>query len=156
MQDAVVNGELTITIPEGFKVLDSEGLKELYNDDNADRWGMMDDQRHMVLSVFWHKNGGLVSFLAKPKDVCLSTEKKLSKALKDYGYELEGFYEKDLCGKKACGFRHIHTIKGVEYTSEVTQIMQGRVCYTIYAYSRSDNETENRPVLNEILDGMRF
>ena len=37
MQDVVVNGELTITIPEGFKVLDSEGLKELYNDDNADR-----------------------------------------------------------------------------------------------------------------------
>ncbi len=118
MQDAVVNGELTITVPEGFKVLDSEGLKELYNDDNTDRWGMMDDQRQMVLSVFWHKNGGLISFLAKPEDVCMSTEKKLSKALKGYGYELEGFYEKNLCGKKACGFRHIHMIKGIEYTSK--------------------------------------
>lgn len=155
MDTAVVNGEISIDIPEGFRILDREELNVLYADGNPNRWGMTDDERHMVVSVFWHKNNPILTFLAGAKDACKATERKLSKALRDYGYFFEGFYRRVLCGKQAYGFRHRYTLKGEEYVSYVTLFMKGRVCYTVYCYVRTTEMEDRIPVLLDIIQSMR-
>jgi hypothetical protein len=156
MNTEVVNGEIMIEVPEGFRVYDKAELDQAYTDSNPDRWGMTNDERHIVVSVFWHKNNALVVALAGSREACKGTEKKLSKGLKNHGYVLEGFYQRDICGQKGHGFRHRYNLNGEEYISEVTLFMKGRVCYTVYCYTRSKDETANRQILSDIVDSMSF
>ena len=83
MSDATIYGGLSLTIPEGFHVMDVAELKRAYMDDNKDRWGIADKDRHIMVAVFWHESGGLVSALAtdllspraetNPPDSCQNT-----------------------------------------------------------------------------------
>jgi hypothetical protein len=154
MGRAVVNWEASVDVPEGFRILGKEELDRLYVDSNPDRWGMADDDRGMIFCIYWHMSGALVSSLASAKDVCRSTEKKLSKGLRGYGYALEGFYRREVCGMEAHGFRHSYAANGVERICEVTVFKRGRVCYTVYCYSTVQGERENRLVLSGIVDSM--
>ena len=155
MDTAVVNGEISIDIPEGFRILNGEELNALYADSNPNRWGMTDDERHMVVSIFWHKNNPLLTLLAGAKDACKATERKLSKALRGHEYVLEGFFQRSLCGKQAYGFRHRYDLRGETYTSYVILFMKGSVCYTVYCYVRVTDMESSIPVLQDILQSMR-
>jgi len=156
MSTEIVNGEISITVPDGFHVLEVAELSKFYNDSNPDRWGMADNDRHMVVSIFWHKNNALVSAIAGPKDACKGTEKKLSKAMKNYGYVLEGFYQRAVCDLPGYGFRHRYKLRGEDYVSEITLFKKGRVCYTVYCYTRVENESANRPILSDVMDSLAF
>lgn len=154
MSRAVVNGEVSLEVPEGFRIIGKDELDRLYADSNPDRWGMAYDGKGMILSVFWHRSGALVSSIASAKDACKSTERKLAKGLGAYDYSLEGFYSREVCGLEAHGFRHRYSVDGEERICEVTLFKSGRVCYTIYCYSPARMERENRPVLTGIVDSM--
>ena len=154
MSRTVVNGEVSLDVPEGFRILGKDELDTLYADSNPDRWGMSDDGRGMILSVFWHRSGALVSSIASANDACRSTERRLAKGLGAYGYSLEGFYRREVCGLEAHGFRHRYAVDGEERICEVTLFKSGRVCYTVYCYSSAKGEQENRQILTGIVDSM--
>ena len=154
--EATVHGEIVLDVPEGFVVMDREGLDQAYVDDNPNRWGMSNEVDHMVFSVFWHKSGAVISLLSGPKEINRSTEKKLSSSLRSYGYRLQTFYKRKICGMVAYGFRHDYNLKDIPYVSDVFTLKRGRTCYTIYCYTRKECEDINRPVLESILDSMRF
>ncbi|MBE6514076.1 MAG: hypothetical protein E7Z69_03130 [Thermoplasmata archaeon] len=154
MNRAVVNGEVSVEVPEGFSILGKDELDGLYADSNPDRWGMADEGRGMILSVFWHRNGALMSSIASVEDACRSTEMRLARRLGPYGYSLEGFYMREVCGQDARGFRHSYSANGVDRVCEVTLFKSGRVFYTVYCYSTAEGEQGNRPVLSAVVDSM--
>lgn len=154
MNRAVVNGEVSVEVPEGFRILGKDELDTLYADSNPNRWGMADVGRGMIICVFWHRSGALVASLASANDACRSTERRLAKSLGAYGYSLEGFYGREVCGLDAHGFRHSYSANGVDRICEVTLFKSGRVFYTAYCYSTAEGEQANRPVLSGILDSM--
>ena len=153
--DVTVNGEMVLSIPDGFKVMDKEQIDKAYADDNTNRWGMINDEDHMVVSIFWHRSGAIISALSGPKDISKATEKKLSNSLRGYGYRLQTFYSREICGIMVYGFRHDYTLQEIDYVSDVFTLKRGRVCYTIYCYTRKECEDANRPVLDSIIDSMR-
>ncbi len=152
----IVHGEIVLDVPKGFIVMDKEELDEAYSDDNANRWGMINDNAHMVFSVYWHRSGAIASALANAKDINKSTEKKLSKGLKGHGYHLQTFYSREICDSVAYGFRHDYILRDIPYVSDVFTLKRGRMCYTIYCYTRKESESINRPVLESVLESMRF
>ncbi|MBO5547196.1 MAG: hypothetical protein J5920_00350, partial [Candidatus Methanomethylophilaceae archaeon] len=89
MQEALVNGEILISVPDGFDVMDDSLMDELYEDHNHDRWGIIDRENHMVLTVFWHMPNGLLLKMVPTKTICKSTEERLSARLKDHDYKFE-------------------------------------------------------------------
>ncbi|AMK13443.1 hypothetical protein AUP07_0387 [methanogenic archaeon mixed culture ISO4-G1] len=152
--DATVNGALRLTIPDSFSVMSREDLRQAYLDDSPDRWGAWDKESHMVFSVFWHISNGLLVKLAEPNSVAKNTEKRLSKGMKDHGYVLKGFSETTVAGRKAPVFAYEYSLEGHVYVSDVTVIMEGKTCYTIYRYSRKDCMEANMPVLDAIRDSV--
>lgn len=151
-----VNGTIAIQVPEGFRVMDKEELNSAYNDVNGNRWGMTDETRHITVSIFWHRSNPLLSVLADSKDICRSTETKLRRAMKDYGYSLDRFYTIKICGKDVFCFCHRYELRSIGYVSDVCTIKLGRDCYTLYLYSREENEAENRRTIEDIVDSIRF
>ena len=154
MGRAAVNGEVSVEVPEGFRILGKDELDTLYADSNPNRWGMADVGRGMIICVFWHRNGALASSIASVEDACRSTERRLAKDLGAYSYSLEGFYGREVCGLDARGFRHSYSANGVDRICEVTLFKSGRVFYTAYCYSTAEGEQANRPVMSGILDSM--
>ena len=152
--DTTVNGALRLTIPDSFSVMSREDLKQAYLDDNPDRWGAWDKESHMVFSVFWHISNGLLVKLADPHSVAKNTEKRLSKGMKDHGYVLKGFSETTVAGREAPAFTYEYSLEGHVYVSDVTVIMEGKTCYTLYRYSRKDCMEANMPVLDAIRDSV--
>jgi hypothetical protein len=156
MQEALVNGEILISVPDGFDVMDDSLMDDLYEDHNHDRWGIIDRENHMVLTVFWHMPNGLLLKMVPTKTICKSTEERLSARLKDHDYKFEKHFRRLLCNIEGEGFRHSYSIRGYQYIAEIIVFKQGNVCYTVYAYSRTEMEPVNRPQLNDILESMKI
>ena len=156
MNQAVIRNELTLSYSDGFREMDREELKRVYQDETPDRWGIWDQERHIIVAVFWHESHALLSALAGANDVAKSTEKKLRKGLKRYGYCCDGFFSEALCGEEAPGFRYTYQIGDVTQTAEVLVLKRKTTCYTIYYYAREDLAAASRPVFAEILDTMKI
>ena len=156
MNRAVIHNELNMFFPDGFHEMDREELKKLYLDDNPHRWGIRDQERHIVIAVFWHETNALLSALAGAKDVAKSTEKKLRKGMERYGYRCDGFFSETLCGEEAPGFRYTYRLGDVTQAAEILILKRKTVCYTIYYYAREELASVSRPVFEEILRSMRF
>jgi len=156
MSDSTIYGGLSLAYPEGFREMDEAELKQAYMDDNKDRWGIIDKDRQIMFAVFWHESGPLISKMAGSKDVAKNNEKGIRRGLKDHGYRLEGFFEREIAGKKAHGFRHALMIQDKDSVSEVVTLKNGRVCYTFYYYSPRTLDSDNHKVFDSILDSVRL
>ena len=153
MEETIVNGQLSVGLPSGFRVLSVSETDGMYGDGNHDRWAMADASSNHIFAVFWHSNGRLVSRLAGSKDACANAERKIAKTMKDSGYSQDGFFDRAIAGTEGHGFRCRFSINGTEYRSEVVFFMHGRVCYSVYNYTKSGEDGE---VLSEVVDGLRF
>ena len=156
MAREIINKELAVTVPEGFTVLDAAQLKELYRDDNPDRWGARNEDKHITLAVFYHKSGGLLSTIAGLKDVVKGTETKLKKGLSANGYKKIGEISETLGGLPAMGFTYTYAVQGIDQLGEVYTIKKDKVVYTVYTYTRPELEEASKPVIREFLDSFAF
>lgn len=153
---AMINQELSLSYPEGFHVMDAEELRKVYLDDNPDRWGIWDLERHIILAVYWHRSNALLSALAGAKDVARSTEKRLRKGLRANGYRFGGFFLEDLMGLEVPGFRYSYRVGDVAQAAETLVLKRKEICYTIYCYAREALAEASRPVFAEVLRSMRL
>ena len=156
MKQTVIHSELSLSYPDGFREVDREELKRLFQDDNPNRWGIWDEEKHIILAVFWHDANKLLSALAGAGDVAKSTEKKLKKGLKNHGYRFDGFYKTTLCGLESHGFRYSYRVGEIAQAAEVLVLKRKNTCYTIYYYAREELALVSRPVFEEILGSMEF
>ena len=156
MGEITANGELSFTFPDRFKVLSVQEMDSLYKDGNHNRVGILDEENKTIVVVFWHRAGAFVSKLEGAKEICRAYEHKLSKRMADHGYVFEGFYERNVCGLDAHGFRHRYLREGIEYTSEVTVLKKGRVTYAVYTYVGVEVGETDTLVVRDIVDSMRF
>ena len=157
MNQAVINGELNVSWPDGFQELSREDLKKLYLDDNPDRWGIRNESKHCVFSVFYHKANPLLSILASDvKEIAEATEKKLRAGYRGHDYRLEGFHSRRIAGLPAEGFRYTYVLNRIEESCETYIMKKGRVTYTVYWYTRKEREAGNQPLLEDLLNSLKF
>lgn len=149
---------LTVDYPDGFEVMTPEELKQFYLDDNPNRFGLWDKERHTVFVVYYHSYKGVLFFVPLPSNKALleRVEKEAAKAYRPYDYRLYGFYEKDVAGEKAYGYSYEYTLKGVNQIGDTVLFKKNEVTYTVYCYVRKENAEEMRPVYEEMVSSLRF
>lgn len=156
MTNTTINGQIEIMIPEGFHVMDAGELKQLYRDDNTDRFGIWDKDRHIIISVFWHESGKMLSMLADPKSVAKGDELKMRKGLKNSGYACTGFFEKELCGKKTYGYGCEYDIGEIRQIAEAVILKKDNICYKFYYYARKNGPDTDHELFESVLDSVKI
>lgn len=156
MQETIINQELRLAYPEGFAPIDREELDRLYQDENHNRWGIRDRDRHVIVTVFWHRTNALLVSLADAKSIAKATEGKLRRGLKQHGYQFEGFFPTEVCGVATQGFRYSYRVEDVDQVGEIIILKRKAVCYTLYYYARKESALEGYPLFEEILRSLSF
>ena len=113
MPDSTINNELRCSFADGFHVMDESELKRFFASIDK-RWGIYDENRHMIISVSWTKPG-LQNLMTNPKSVLNGTDAAMKQRLKEY--KNTGSYELTIKEEKADGIRF-------EYKASNKDIMQ--------------------------------
>ena len=156
MNHALIHNELSLSYPDGFHEMDPEEMKRLYQDDNPDRWGIWDQERHIIVAVLWHDSNAFLAALASAKDVAKSTEKRLKRGMKNHGYQFGGFYQAEVSGLEAHGFRYSYHVGDVVQTAEALVLKRKNTCYAVYYYAREELAQVSRPVFERILQSIKL
>ncbi len=152
---ACINEELYLDYPTGFHVMSTEELHDVYLDENPNRWGIWDKDRHMIVAVFWNRANALLAAVASAKDTAKSIEKTMRKEMKPLDYRSNGFFEREVCDLNAYGFRYGYVKEGTHQDAQAVVVKHGNVFYTVYYYGRKDMEGSEE-LFDRILDTMHF
>ncbi|MBR4456002.1 MAG: hypothetical protein IKS32_07235 [Solobacterium sp.] len=159
MSEVLINGTLALMVPDGFTEMSEAELKQAYQNDNPDRWGCHDKNRHLMLAVLYHENRGLtklLSMITSTKDIAGSTNVTMAKVMKPYGYETKEFFEAEADGHKGNGFRYTYRNQGELLDCRTIVFRHKQTFYTLYWYSRKGHAEEHEAILNGVLASMRF
>lgn len=166
MNQKMLNNELMLSYGDSFQEMDRNELTRLQGIDMAERFGIWDKGRHIMVIISWHEISGLArklfSPLASPRELAERDEKIFRKKARSQNYRLEGFTSEKLCGMEAPGFRCTYEVSGVVQEARVQLLkheMAGgkKTCtYHVDSYLRKELEGESTPVIDGILGSMRF
>lgn len=151
-----INGELAITLPDGFEPMSPNELKRLYTTDTEAIYGFRDEDRHIVIVVTWNVSNRLFTKIASVKDIAKRVEKAQARAMKGSGYRPDGFFDTTIAGQIARGVRFGYTTQGVDHDARAIVFLHGPCCYTLYCYSRSENTQSDATLLDAIFDSLAF
>ena len=156
MKKLTVNGELTLSCPDGFREMSQEELAKAYADRTAKRAGIWDETRHIILVVQWHKANVLLAALTDPKSTLRGAEFRLRRLLKDSEYHQTDTFTREIAGRDARAFRYEYRVHGVMQEGEVYLLKKKTNVYIIYTYTRIPVTEEARRVIGEILNSVRL
>ena len=157
MAQALIHDELDISYPDGFAQMSAEELRQAYNNPYPNIWGIRDEERHVILAMFWKDSNELVSKLASAEQLAKRAEKQLAKGMRKNAYRPGGTFVTSIAGCEAHGFRYTFTAVGdVAQEAETIVFKRGKTCYTLYYYTRPETAAANRPVHDAILATLRF
>lgn len=151
-----INGELFITLPEGFRAMSTEELKRGYATDFERIRGYWDEEHHVIISITWNESSRLLVKLTSPKDLAKRAEKHLARSYKGLGYRNDGFFATEVAGQDAQGFRYAYEIEGVAQSAETIVFMHGKCCYTLYYYTRSEDAARNVAIRDQAFASLAF
>jgi hypothetical protein len=89
MELVILNDQLHLNLPEGFRVLREEERKAMATIDEPPAWCVRNEERHLVISAYWRKIGMLPALLINEKDIIRNVEQTIAKTMSQYGYQLE-------------------------------------------------------------------
>lgn len=150
MEPVVLNEELTLNLPEGFRILSEEERKAMPSTDEPPAWCARDGQRHLVIVAYWKKIGGLSAMLINEKDVIRHVEQTVSKPMAQYGYHLENWESILIGDRKAQGICYSYQAEGIGMMADSFVVKSRRTLYYFHAYSRSVLHEENRILWSDL------
>ena len=154
MNKAKVNDLFSIEVPEGFHTMSEEELRKAYRDDNPNRWGMWDQERHVMVTVMWKEYSRLLMMLADVKAICRKNEQIAAKGYGNNGYECGGFFSVNVDGEKAEGYRFSYCVDGVVQSAETILFKLGKTIFTVTCGGRRENQETDRELFDRIIDGI--
>ena len=134
--------------------MSAEELRQAYRDDNPDRWGMWDQERHVMVTVMWKEYSRLMMMLADVKGICRKNEQIAAKGYGNNGYECGGFFSVNVDGEKAEGYRFSYRIDDVELSAETILFKLEKTIFTVTFASRRENRETDRELIDRIIAGI--
>ena len=141
MNEAIINGEIRLEYRGGFSIMNDEALKKHFGV-SGDNWGIYDPEQHTIISFAWNKVGGFMSWLADPKGVANSIDKKMRDNLR--AYERTSDIAMNICGRKAEGFtfEYIAGDADIKQVGKILSFKIGKCFYVIQFVTREEQETQ--------------
>ena len=157
MSIETINGTVEIEVPDGFYIMSAEELRQVYQSEDPNRWGMRDKERHIIITVMWkayHVLSGL--FLSDLKAVCKKNEQLSSKGYAGHDYRCDGFFSLSVNGQPAEGYRFSYRVEDAEQSAETILIRQGKTIYSVTFAGRAEKKAADQEVFAGITAGIRF
>ena len=152
----VVNGAMSIPLPEGFHVMDDEERNSISKGQKAPEWVMANEDKHFMFTVSWKEIPALASFLLGPKDVAKSMKKRYGEAAEGAGYTFGEIRNLTIGGQKAFGYPFSYEAEGVAMCGDSIVIKKGKTCYFCHTYYREAMKEESEKLLEELYSEIIF
>ena len=155
MMTKVKINELQLTYTEDFHEMDENERAGLnfYKDEAG--VCLSAPEKHIIISVGWKKSA-VASMMMNAKEAAENAEKNISRPMRAYGYELDGFTDYELDGEKACGFRYHYTSQGIGMTGETVAVKYRKVFYYLNFYVRTELLDESLKLWQDMLDSAEW
>lgn len=154
MGKALVHGELQVTTPATFVQMSPDELKQVFLDDNPNRWGARDVRMHRMIVITWQDSLGLLAKFVSTNALIKRVEKLSAKGYGAFEYQLGGFFKRNICGLEAEGFDFTYTLKGVGQKAQNIVFKHGKTCYTLYWVERVGEGKAGERARESILTSM--
>lgn len=152
----ILNGELSIELPEGFRKMTADELKSLYSTDFANIRGFWDEANHVVICVAWNVSNKLAVKLTDPKSLAKRAQKHLARAYKGSGFQARGLFATQIAGQDAHGVRYGYTMQGVDHDGETIVFLREACCYYLYYYTHSQLAQQNQAIHDQVVSSLAF
>ena len=77
---ARIHHELEIAYPDGFHLMSAEELQQAYKSDYPNMWGIRDEDRHIIIAIFWKESNELLTKLVNAKSQAKRVENSWRRA----------------------------------------------------------------------------
>ena len=156
MEEALLNNELALTVPEGFSQMDTLELARASFTDRAPFFSIRDPERHISVTAAWKRVGKLRASLTSPLAAAKRSERNFSAAMQTRAYRSGELSAAVLGGREAAFYRCAYRAEGVEMTG-ISLVCRGRdSVYYIHGYFRSDSLEQSLPVWEVIVKSARW
>lgn len=147
-----INHTLSATYPDGFHEMNSTELKKFFRSD-ASRCGVYDEDRHVIISVYWVKPV-LLGFMTTTRSVLRGAETLLENRLQQYC--MRERLSREVMGYPATGIRFTYTVTNTNITqhSDLYVVKLGKVYYAVQIIGRAENFAQDQQLLEDFLRSM--
>lgn len=156
MNRATVHEELSLSWPDGFRVMGEDELDKLYSAHDPNRWGIWDQQRHIIITVLWQQVHPLLAWLSDMKAMARRNEQLAKKGYQGHGYQLEDFFSRQLCGRGGEGYRFSYRLGDVTQTAETVLFKNGKNVYSLSCIGRQENSAQDRETFEKVLNSVKI
>ncbi len=150
-----IGHSLSIAIPDGFHVMDSQELQQVFLSYDPNRWGIWNKETHVRVTVLWKDYPLLLSKLADLKTVCRKNEQMTAKGYAGHNYLCGRFFSVTVAGQSAEGYSFTYSIDDIRQSAETVLIKKGKTIYSITCVGRVENKTADHEAFTEMLKTVR-
>lgn len=152
MKTAIVNNDLTLSYPDGFREMKNDELIRHFSS-AEDRWGIRDPKLHQIISAY--KTGSKLFFVMKNvKTFAENACEALACSLD--GYRMTGSFSTRVCGKKARGFSFEYTADSeVAQSGELVVFRHGMRFYALYYIVRTRDYSRLRYMFENCVNSIK-
>ena len=151
-----MNKELILDLPEGFREMNLQEVKDASISAPEDGFSFRDDERRIIVNVYWKKLPFLLGAFADPRENMKSTEQMIRNGLKDFDYKLLSTVTYTAGSESATGFAYEYTVKDERQYSEAVFLKHKNTIYGLYCYGLSEKKEEVRALFASILRTVQF
>ena len=155
MGQVVLNGEVTLTYPEGFRELTREEIQQMEGVKGDPGMCIRDEERHIIVTAGWKKSA-LAALMLKEGDVTARIQGQMESAMEEFGYELQGFLEREVGGKTVKAFRYTYETHGVGMLGEALVVKHKRTFYYLYFYCRTEQPEPAGEIWEEMMRSIKW
>ena len=152
----LLNKELTIKIPDGFRTLDPAERASMHVIEEGEGVVFSNPDRHILLSIGWKQMGKFTGFLLKEDDIAGKMKQTIQKAMKPYQYHSPEDRNTDLDGESAKGVAYQYTAQEVPMFGESLVVKRNRTLYYFNYYTRQAMVEENRETWEGMLQSVQW
>ena len=151
-----VNGELKLSYPEGFNLMTSNELKEMFTKESPNRWCIWDKERHAVLDIEWARYNKLILKLTDEKNIARRNEQLMRKGYGNHNYQLEGFWSGQVGNIRGEGYSFYYQVGDAKQRCSNILFRKGNLIYRISLIGVRDHEDADQELFEKILAAVEF
>ena len=154
MKQATVNNELTLTYPDTYQEMSEEELLRYYRT-AENRWGVYDQERHVILSVSW-KKAGILSFFTDAESMMIGVEAQLKRSL--INYRRKDAFKTRIAKQKGFGIRFEYRTNGanIYQIGDIRSIKHKGKFYSLQYIGRRITDEECHPDFDRMVESVKF
>ena len=154
MDRYLLNEELVITIPDGFRELTEEEFEEAFPGHKEDVFGVTDEESGMTAAVFWNRSGRLYTRFQTPQKIFAKLEPQLARWHRNYG--LLSNISGELLGNPSEGIRYEYEKNEVPISAETIIFRSAKSIYIVYYFAPKDGADTTHKTFYKMLKALRL